>query len=953
MVDTAPSQITSLTVPSILDLRNGQIELTLAASIQDPDGIDYVVVNYDRPLATTSGSYNFQIIHGWGSDWADGSHSYTESILPHNIAGPLNITDIEVVDLEGNRTTIPAQTLRDLGFNTEIIVHSVDADMIAPVLTELNLPKHVDLSSGNTVVEFSAAGSDSNEIDQVWIWLDRDLTYSFGVSGAPSFSDWDLAGIFGMTSDDWSDGRASYQYLYSAANAAGVVDIERVEIQDVYGNNRTYTNSELRALGFDTSFELTGSPPPLLATYVDTLPEVITIREGQTLDQALNFTGMINHWVSYSYETSVLGGTASNYDLGMLAGSNWINAVSTFPTSRTEALSISATRDGIAEETETAYLTVQLSGNMTFADGGNMQVIRIDIIDDNKTVGGQGNDTLRGTSDAEDLIGAGGNDQYHISFGDRVVELENGGNDTVHTSVSHVLSANVENLVLTGSASINGTGNTLSNRLTGNAGNNLLNGGGGADTLAGGAGNDSYILDNVGDRVVEAATAGTDTVHTSVSHVLSANVENLVLTGSASINGTGNTLSNRLTGNAGNNLLNGGGGADTLAGGAGNDSYILDNVGDRVVEAATAGTDTVHTSVSHVLSANVENLVLTGSASINGTGNTLSNRLTGNAGNNLLNGGGGADTLAGGAGNDSYILDNVGDRVVEAATAGTDTVHTSVSHVLSANVENLVLTGSASINGTGNTLSNRLTGNAGNNLLNGGGGADTLAGGAGNDSYILDNVGDRVVEAATAGTDTVHTSVSHVLSANVENLVLTGSASINGTGNTLSNRLTGNAGNNLLNGGGGADTLAGGAGDDRLIGDNGSDALMGGAGSDRLVGGLGKDYLTGGLGADQFVFGNRLESGIGAVGRDLISDFNRLQGDRINLASMDADLHLFGNQAFAFIGTASFSGSAGELRYQRSNTTTLVLADTDGDSRADFSVELSRLVSLIEQDFLL
>ena len=246
----------------------------------------------------------------------------------------------------------------------------------------------------------------------------------------------------------------------------------------------------------------------------------------------------------------------------------------------------------------------------------------------------------------------------------------------MQSSVSYTLGANVENLTLTGSADINGTGNGVANVITGNSGNNTLDGGAGADTMTGGPGNDTYVVDNAGDVVTEALNEGTDTVQSSVTYTLGANVENLTLTGSANINGTGNASPTSSPATAGNNTLDGGAGADTMIGGAGNDTYVVDNAGDVVDGGCSTKAPTpCRASASYTLGANVENLTLTGTANINGTGNDLDNVITGNSGNNMLTGGAGndtldgglgADTMIGGPGNDTYVVDNAGDVVTEA-----------------------------------------------------------------------------------------------------------------------------------------------------------------------------------------------------------------------------------------------------------------------------------------------
>jgi trimeric autotransporter adhesin len=588
-----------------------------------------------------------------------------------------------------------------------------------------------------------------------------------------------------------------------------------------------------------------------------------------------------------------------------------------------------------------------MDANDTITGGGGTDTLLGGPGNDSLT-GGNGNDSIDGGTGADTMAGGLGNDTYIVdNAADIVSEAAGQGTDQINSSVSHTLSANIENLVLTGTAAINGTGNDLANRLTGNAANNTLNGSTGADTMAGGLGNDTYIVDNAADIVSEAAGQGTDQINSSVSHTLGANIENLVLTGTAAINGTGNDLANRLTGNAANNTLNGSTGADTMAGGLGNDTYIVDNAADIVSEAAGQGTDQINSSVSHTLSANIENLVLTGTAAINGTGNDLANRITGNAANNTLNGSTGADTMAGGLGNDTYIVDNAADIVSEAAGQGTDQINSSVSHTLGANIENLVLTGTSAINGTGNDLANRLTGNAANNTLNGSTGADTMAGGLGNDTYIVDNAADIVSEAAGQGTDQINSSVSHTLGANIENLVLTGTAAINGTGNDLANRLTGNAANNTLNGSTGADTMAGGLGNDTYIVDNAADivseaagqgtdqinssvshtlsanienlvltgtAAINGTGNDlanRITGNAANNTLNGSTGADTMAGGLGNDTYIVDNAADIVSEAAGQGTDQINSSVS----HTLGTniENLVLTGTAAINGTGNTL----------------------------------------
>ncbi|OYY36046.1 MAG: hypothetical protein B7X65_09630, partial [Polaromonas sp. 39-63-25] len=439
------------------------------------------------------------------------------------------------------------------------------------------------------------------------------------------------------------------------------------------------------------------------------------------------------------------------------------------------------------------------------------------------------------------MTGGLGDDTYYVdNAADVVVEKTAEGTDTVITTVSKSLAANVENLTLAGTEAINGSGNSLNNVLTGNSANNTLNGGAGADVMQGGQGNDSYYVDNTGDEVIEEQDQGTDRVLAGISYTLGENLEDLQLTGTANNDATGNESANKLTGNAGANTLTGlagddrltgGLGADHMLGGEGDDLYEVDNTADVVTELAGEGVDTVEATATYTLSANVENLLLTGLLATDGTGNEMNNLLQGNVADNLLTGGAGndtlngmkgADTLAGGTGNDTYLFEDDLDTIIEDVNGGRDTLISRISAAtLAANVEDGVLLGSAA-SLTGNELSNVLTGNNAGNTLDGGLGADVLIGGKGNDLYIVNSQADSVVENAAEGSDTIEASVNYSLGDNVEHLTLTGSAEA-GMGNDLANKLTGNAVSNKLWGGLGNDSLDGGAGADILIGGLGHD----------------------------------------------------------------------------------------------------------------------------------
>lgn len=501
----------------------------------------------------------------------------------------------------------------------------------------------------------------------------------------------------------------------------------------------------------------------------------------------------------------------------------------------------------------------------------------------NTIAGNTGNNRLDGMAGADDMRGGLGDDTYVVdSASDKVTELLNqGAEDTVECWITLTLMAHVEHLTLLGSANLNATGNALNNVVTGNSGNNTLTGLAGNDTLAGGLGDDTYVYDGA-DTIVE--TGGVDTVHLAynVSRTVAVEVNLASFSGIENLAAIAIGLFN-LTGDTGDNVLAGNASINVLTGADGNDTYVINTMLDVVVEYLDGGIDTIQSSASftplQALAGNVENIELLGNVAIHAYGNDLDNTLTGNAAANILDGREGADRMVGLAGSDTYVVDNIDDAVVEnlaGPIGGIDLVQASISFSLQehaadrANIENLTLTGLADATGTGNDLNNTLTGNAGNNVLEGGAGNDilignggddsldggtgndTLTGGLGNDGYLVDSTHDRINESVNGGIDSVESSVTFSLAANVENLTLTGNNDIDATGNTLANELTGNAGKNKLDGGAGADILTGGAGDDTYVLDNINDAVheQAGGGTDTVQIGFGTAQIT--LGSGNF-----------------------------------------------------------------------------------------------------
>jgi Ca2+-binding RTX toxin-like protein len=315
------------------------------------------------------------------------------------------------------------------------------------------------------------------------------------------------------------------------------------------------------------------------------------------------------------------------------------------------------------------------------------------------------------------------------------------------------------------------------------------------------------------------------------------------------------------------------------------------------------------------------------------TGNSQDNLLNGAAGNDTLEGGGGKDTLNGGTGadvmkggegDDIYYVDNANDSVLESnpntRVGGVDTVYSYLENgtvTLGDNVENARIFATGASNITGNGLDNLIYAGSGVNIIDGGAGIDTL-------SYTYATPkspgGVTLTLSETAATTASGLSRADVVSG-IENLI----------GSNYADKLTGSSGNNFLDGG------------------RGNDQLFGGDGDDTLVGGMGKDLLTGGAGADVFKFSALQDLGVVSSARDVITDF--VHGiDKIDLSMLDANTATSADNPFtAFVASTAAFTAAGQLKFSEG----VLYGNTDGDSAAEFAIQLVGVSTIDTNDLIL
>jgi Ca2+-binding RTX toxin-like protein len=605
------------------------------------------------------------------------------------------------------------------------------------------------------------------------------------------------------------------------------------------------------------------------------------------------------------------------------------------------------------------------AGNDRLVGGGGDDLMEGEDGDDT-LIGGSGQDVLRGRFGNDNLQGGLGADTLNGGEGNDVFDGGEGFDRVSMTILAdnELLTGATVDLAIVGQQDTGHgldtlvniehvSGTTFADILSGNGGDNWIWGQGGNDVLDGREGND--LLEVGAGQTTVAGGLGTDSLSFYSNGAFAGGVvASLLLQGAAqTINGlstvnmsgienlSGSGFDDTLTGDRGSNVLGGDAGNDTLNGGDGDDVLL----GDGYITGFTAD---YQIAQRNDLATLLGNDILSG-----GAGN---DRLIGGGGNDSLDGGRGVD-VAGYATASAAVVVNLGLAVAQ------DTVGAGIDTLIG--IESL----EGSVFGdslTGNGVVNVLAGLAGDDVLDGGKGNDVLDGGEGIDTASY-------ATSASAVTVNLSTALSSG-GAGKDSLV----SIENVIGSAFRDVLIGDGGANNLRGGDNNDSIDGGAGDDVMAGEAGTDLVtyasstVGvtvslaiataqntvGAGIDtlsgfedltgskfadnltgdglanRITGGVGADVLTGGDGKDRFVYLAVQDSSLKNI--DLITDLSR--GDILDLSSIDANSVLAGDQAFSLTG--AFSGVAGQytLAFNAVTGQTQLLADVNGDSKADFAL---------------
>ena len=511
MLDTTVPTLEGFNLPDLIDVSNGPAILSTYIDVDDDQsGISNAVVwfsdEFSYSISTTSPSYS-----SWSLMLLSDEVNTDRLVAANNRPGTYSVDRIELEDGQGNERTYQADELDALGFNTSFEIVGSTLDTTAPTLDDFTLPEIIDVSNGPAILStYIDVDDDQSGISNAVVWFSDEFSYSISTT-SPSYSSWSLM----LLSDEVNTDR-----LVAANNRPGTYSVDRIELEDGQGNERTYQADELDALGFNTSFDIfSGLPSDTDPNAKLNLGDRIEVVEGTSITLPLMLRNLTNAEVNYQYSFSTEGASAESADFSGGSGQGVITVLSTSPVDRSVEIPLMALADNQNEGPEVVFLDVTVNG-LVFSDGFATRRYEITILDNGRPTGMvevsgrplEGNTLSIETADVSDVDGLGPfsfqwlrdgsivegqtSDTYVITQNDVAARISakatyTDGQGASETILSAATSAVQERFDVIGTDDANTlSGSTQAESLDGLGGNDNLSGGGDTDYLFGGEGHD-------------------------------------------------------------------------------------------------------------------------------------------------------------------------------------------------------------------------------------------------------------------------------------------------------------------------------------------------------------------------------------------------------------------------------------------------------------------------------
>ncbi|OYU12070.1 MAG: hypothetical protein CFE38_09825 [Comamonadaceae bacterium PBBC1] len=532
---TAPT-LTSLEIPTFVDLSLGKAGLTIVATAQDDiSGVKQVIVYFDKPISHTftlssnvGSSNNFLGLYGIYDSWVDSAATETFGVLTSNASGVYNVSSVQITDIQGNISSYTTEQLNLMGFNTAVTVVGGNPDVTAPTLTSLEIPTFVDLSLGKAGLTIAATAQDDiSGVKQVIVYFDKPISKTFTLSSDAGSSN-NFLGLYGIY-DSWVDNAVTETIGVLPSNPYGVYNITSVQLSDVQGNVTSYSAAQLNAIGINTSITLVSGLQsgqnyqitPILSNDGSAFRLVIS---PSSWDLTVN-----EITVAVTYDSSTV-----TYENASLVGSgSFVSTISTsiFGDQGITKLDLNAFNGLESGSVELAFSAPTSGGRFTVGLNG-LAVNSVGAADNyiyHVIAGSTSNDLLVGGSEAEflyglagddTLVGGAGADTFVVDAGNDAITDFNNGADVLQVSVGATASVTLSQAwtAVAADVQVEGTANfstagyavdlsaitlgigvfNITNTsitgttLTGSGLNDTLTGGSGNDTLVGGNGTNVY-----------------------------------------------------------------------------------------------------------------------------------------------------------------------------------------------------------------------------------------------------------------------------------------------------------------------------------------------------------------------------------------------------------------------------------------------------------------------------